>query len=264
MWRDATWTTETRPLNTDHPNLPPMTEPALQVRNGINSMVVLETMAGVETTSRVRVRLTIQSKCESLSIASRAHDMGQSDASIAKLIELAERGDGDSANQLFGLLYAELHRLAKSQLARQGLVSLSATTLIHEAYLEMAGREARSFPDQGRFMAYASRVMRGLIIDHIRNRLAVKRGGRFEITAFTTDVGQNIPDDQELMRLSHALDELASVDGDLAEIVDLKFFCGFSFIEIAEILGVSARTAQRKWEKARIYLHSNLRAKLLS
>jgi RNA polymerase sigma factor (TIGR02999 family) len=251
-------------VNIDPSNLQPMTQPSPQVWDVINSTMLFGTTAGIETTPRVRVGLTIQSKCESLSLASKAHHMGQSDASIAKLIELAERGDGDSANQLFALLYAELHRLAKSQLARQGVVSLSATTLIHEAYLEMAGREARSFPDQGRFMAYASRVMRGLIIDHIRNRLAVKRGGRFEITAFTTDVGQKIPDDQELIRLSHALDELASVDGDLAQVVDLKFFCGFSFGEIAGMLGVSERTVQRKWEKARIYLHSNLRAKLLS
>lgn len=241
-----------------------MTQPVLEACDVRVWMVPFVMGCDVQAAPRTGARLTILSKCESLSLTSKAHGMGQSDATISKLIELAERGDGDSANQLFGLLYAELHRLAKSQLARQGVVSLSATTLIHEAYLDMAGREGRSFPDQGRFMAYASRVMRGLIIDHIRNRLAVKRGGRFEITAFTTDIGQKVTDDQELTRLSQALDELASVDSDLAQIVDLKFFCGFSFSEIAEMLAVSERTVQRKWEKARIYLHTSLRAELLS
>jgi RNA polymerase sigma factor (TIGR02999 family) len=181
---------------------------------------------------------------------------------VSTLIDLAEQGDGVSAEKLFGLLYAELHRLAKRQLARQGFVTLSATTLIHEAYLDMAGQEGQSFPDQGRFMMYAARVMRGLIIDHVRNRLAVKRGGRFELTSLTTNAPEEIADDRELTRISQALDELARVDGSLSQVVDLKFFCGFSFGEIADMDGVSERTVQRKWEKARIYLHRSLRADL--
>ncbi len=188
--------------------------------------------------------------------------MENADSTISILIDRAEQGDGVSGEKLFGILYAELRRLAKSQLARQGIVSLSATTLIHEAYLDMAGREGQSFPDQGRFMAYAARVMRGLIIDHVRNRLAIKRGGHFEITALTTDVGEKTTDDQELTRISQALDELAKIDASLSQIVDLKFFCGFSFGEIADLSGVSERTVQRKWEKARIYLHRSLRADL--
>jgi RNA polymerase sigma factor (TIGR02999 family) len=188
--------------------------------------------------------------------------MDKTEPTISTLIDRTERGDGVSGEKLFGILYAELRRLAKCQLARQGIVSLSATTLIHEAYLDMAGREGQSFPDRGRFMAYAARVMRGLIIDHVRNRLAIKRGGQFEITALTTDVGQKMTDDQQLTHISQTLDELAKVDSSLSQIVDLKFFCGFSFGEIADISGVSERTVQRKWEKARIYLHRNLRADL--
>ena len=182
--------------------------------------------------------------------------------SISTLIDLAEQGDEVSAGKLFTQLYGELHRLAKRQLARQGDVSISATTLIHETYLDMAAQEGRSFPDRGRFMAYAARVMRGLIIDHVRNRLAIKRGGTFEITSLTTDAGDAMSDDQELMRISQALDELARVDGSLSQIVDLRFFCGFSLGEIASMKGLSERTVQRKWEKARIYLHRSLRADL--
>jgi len=188
--------------------------------------------------------------------------MQTADPSISTLIDLAEQGDEVSAGKLFTQLYAELHRLAKRQLARQGEISISATTLIHETYLDMAEQEGQSFPDRGRFMAYAARVMRGLIIDHVRNRLAIKRGGAFELTSLTTDVGEVTSDDQELTRMSHALDELARVDSSLSQIVDLKFFCGFSFGEIANMKGLSERTVQRKWEKARIYLHRSLRADL--
>jgi len=182
------------------------------------------------------------------------------DPSISTLIEWAEQGDEVSAEKLFTLLYGELRRLAKHQLARQSEISISATTLIHETYLDMVAREGQSFPDRGRFMAYAARVMRGLIIDHVRNRLAIKRGGAFELTSLTTDVGDVISDDQELARMSQALDELARVDSSLSQIVDLKFFCGFSFGEIANMKGMSERTVQRKWEKARIYLHRSLRS----
>jgi RNA polymerase sigma factor (TIGR02999 family) len=184
--------------------------------------------------------------------------METSDPTISTLIDLAEKGDEASAAKLFSLLYAELHRLAKRQLSRQGDISISATTLIHEVYLDMAAREGQSFPDRSRFMAYAARVMRGLIIDHVRNRLAIKRGGRFELTALTTNVGEVITDDQELTRIGQALDDLSQVDGSLSQVVDLKFFCGFSFGEIADMVGVSERTVQRKWEKARIYLHRSL------
>lgn len=194
----------------------------------------------------------------------RARDaMETTNPTIGTLIDLAERGDGASAGKLFSLLYRELHRLAKCQLARQGEVSISATTLIHEAYLDMAAQEGRSFPDQGRFMAYAARVMRGLIIDHVRNRLAMKRGGQFEFTSLTTNVADVVNDDKELLRISQTLDELSQVDSCLAQIVDLKFFCGFSFAEIGAMLGSSERTVQRKWEKARIYLHRSLRADVL-
>jgi RNA polymerase sigma factor (TIGR02999 family) len=190
--------------------------------------------------------------------------MEQAEANISRLVHLAELGDQESADKLFSVLYAELHRLAKYQLARQGIGSLSATTLIHEAYLNMAGQEASAFPDQARFMAYAARVMRGVLIDYIRNRLAVKRGGSFEITALTTNSGQNLPTDHELMRLSDALDELATIDRSLSKVVDLKFFCGFSFVEIANMEGISERTVQRQWEKARLYLHRALQSELLT
>ena len=179
---------------------------------------------------------------------------------IFTLIGEAERGDPVATGALFSAFYAELQRLAKRELARMGpAASLSATTLLHEAYLDMSARAGPSFPDRARFMAYAARVMRGLIIDHARSRSAIKRGGEFEITAIENHDVKNPADAKELSAISDALDELAKVEPELAELVDLKFFCGFSFSEIAALRNLSERTVQRKWEKARIYLHIHIR-----
>ena len=184
-------------------------------------------------------------------------------ADITTLLASAEHGDRAAADAVFTALYDELHRMARRELARRGGgVTLSATTLLHDAYLDISGREGTAFPDRNRFMGYASRVMRGIIIDYARSRQAQKRGGQFEITSLRTDVAEAVADADELTRISDALDELAAIDERLARIVDLKFFCGFSFVEIAGMMGVSERTVQRDWEKARIYLHQRLRSDL--
>ena len=160
----------------------------------------------------------------------------------------------------FSVLYDDLHRLARRELTRNGSAgSLGVTTLLHEAYLNLAARDGSAFPDRARFLSYAARVMRGLIIDHVRNGQAQKRGGQFEITSARTDVVENIAMARELTEVSEALDELAQADPPLAELVDLKFFCGFSFADIAGMRGVSERTVQRQWEQARIYLYRSIR-----
>ena len=180
------------------------------------------------------------------------------ESNLAALIEQAEASGRPASDALFSALYSELHRVAKRQLLRQGQsMNLGATTLLHEAYLEMAGKEGSRFPDRASFMGYAARVMRGLIIDHARNRRAQKRGGHFEITSIGAEI-ENPADDRELTRISDALDELAEADPTLAELVDLKFFCGFTFAEIAAMKNTSERTTQRQWEKARIYLHHTI------
>ncbi len=188
----------------------------------------------------------------------------KAEATLSSLMAAVERGEAGAGEALFAALYAELHRLAKLELARQGTpVSLGATTLLHEAYLSMAARTGSQFPDRARFMGYAARVMRGLIIDHARRNCAVKRGGQFQITRLGAEPAEGLADERELTPISEALDEMAKVDSSLSEIVDLKFFCGFSFAEIAVMRGVSERTVQRKWDKARIYLHRKLRAPAL-
>jgi len=181
---------------------------------------------------------------------------------IPELMQAADRGDATATKDLFAALYAELHRLAKRELAKLGGGTLGATSLLHEAYLDFAEREGVAFPDRARFMGYAARVMRGLIIDHARSRQAQKRGGMFELTSIGSDVAETRVDDRELSRISEGLDALAESEPALAEIVDLKFFCGFSFAEIAAMRGVSERTVQRSWEKARLYLYRSVRTDL--
>lgn len=173
---------------------------------------------------------------------------------FARLIQSAEQGDAGSRQELFTLLYAELHRLAQRELRRAVPVTLSPTTLLHETYLSMAGRPADAFPDRARFLAYASRAMRGLLIDYLRERRAQKRGGGFEITSLPTEVPANAPADSQLEGIGEALESLATLEPRLAQVVDLKYFCGFSFAEIGQLLGTSERTAQRDWDKARILL----------
>ena len=162
---------------------------------------------------------------------------------------------------LFSTLYLELHRLAKRELFRRNApASMGVTTLLHEAYLDMAERSGGLFPDRSRFMGYAARVMRGLIIDNARNRTAMKRGGEYEITSLATDAASTPIGAGELSSIGEALDQLATVEPDLAQLVDLKFFCGCSVAEIAALQNLSERTVQRKWEKARIYLRRSLGA----
>jgi RNA polymerase sigma factor (TIGR02999 family) len=171
-------------------------------------------------------------------------------------------GDAPSqtAEPLFAALYGELHRLARRELSRRGgHITLGATTLLHEVYLGMSARAGTVFPDHARFLAYAARAMRGLIIDYARRRFSQKRGGMIEFTPLETTIADRLTDANELQGISDALDDLARIEPELAEVVDLKFFCGFSFAEIAAMRGVSERTVQRHWEKARLYLYHAIR-----
>jgi RNA polymerase sigma factor (TIGR02999 family) len=186
------------------------------------------------------------------------------DSVMRALVAAAERSDRGAAEALFSALYEELRRLAQRELAYQrgAHVTIGVKSLLHEAYMVICGRSGATFADQGHFMAYAARVMRGLIIDHARNRRAQKRGGQFFITSLDVDVPA-AGNAGELEGIGDALAELTELAPALAEVVDLKFFCGFSFAEIAAMRGVSERTVQRSWEKARLYLHRTMRTTAL-
>jgi RNA polymerase sigma factor (TIGR02999 family) len=182
--------------------------------------------------------------------------MRDSPVPLAPLVSGAEQGDAGALDQLFAALYNELHRLAEAQLNRNGRnLTLGATTLLHEAYLDISRRESLAFPERGRFFAYASRAMRGLVIDYVRTRGALKRGGEITFAEYDASRVAGADAARDLEALDVALKELAVLEPALAELVDLKFFCGFSFLEIASLRGVSERTVQRQWATARTLLH---------
>jgi RNA polymerase sigma factor (TIGR02999 family) len=166
---------------------------------------------------------------------------------------------GDEAARLFTALYEELRRLARREVRRSGAADYVSTgTLVHEAWLQISERQSLSFEDPARFLAYAARAMRGLVIDRVRARHAQKRGGGFVITSLDTEHAEQIASPQALQEIGDALDELAALEPGLAEVVDLKFFCGFTLGDIANMKGVSERTVQRQWDKARMFLHRAL------
>jgi RNA polymerase sigma factor (TIGR02999 family) len=180
---------------------------------------------------------------------------------VQELIDSADAGNPIAAEQLFTTLYDELHRLARHNLRKaDAALTLGATTLLHEAYLNIVGQDDLAFPDRARFLAYASRAMRRLVIDFGRRRQATKRGREFEITL----VGDEPPRPdalalaKELDQLGDALDELSALEPGLTQLVDLHFFCGYTFGEIAALRGVSERTVQRDWRKARLLLQHSL------
>lgn len=180
---------------------------------------------------------------------------------LATLVASAEAGDRAARDALFAALYADLHRLAEIHVHRHGgNVTLGATTLLHEAYVSIAERERLAFPDRNRFLGYASRAMRGLVLNYVRARRAMKRGGELTFTTLNEERAGAVDPLEDLDALDAALGALAELDPELAELVDLKFFCGFTFDEIAAMRGTSVRTVQRDWAKARVLLHQTLTA----
>lgn len=182
-----------------------------------------------------------------------------SEPSLRQVVERAESGDAAAREALFSLLYDELHRLAHAHVARaRGAMTWNTTTLLHEAYIGISRREGLAFPDENRFLGYAARAMRGLVIDAIRTRSAQKHGGDIAFVPLAEAVVASAGSPEEVVRLGDALADLARLEPDLAELVDLSFFCGFTFAEIAALRGVSERTVERNWTKARLLLQQAL------
>jgi RNA polymerase sigma factor (TIGR02999 family) len=175
---------------------------------------------------------------------------------ITSLLHAAHQGDRAAADRAYEMLYADLRRLAHARLRREGEITLLDTTaLVHESYLRLRGAPLPAFPDQHHFLAYASRVMRSIVVDLVRARAAERRGGGAEhVTLGTTIVGGVAARDDEVLQVHEALDALAAAEARLASIVEMRYFGGLSEAEIAQVLGVTERTVQREWRKARLFL----------
>ena len=177
---------------------------------------------------------------------------------ITGVLNQAVGGDAVARDRLYALLYGELVRLARSHLAGSGAVSLNPSAVVHEAYLRMLRREATPMRDRRAFFAYASSVMRSVLIDHVRERGAEKRGGGAAPLTLTTGVLHDAIVAEDFTRLNDALLELRQVDDRCFQVVEMRYFAGMTEEDIAQELAVSVPTVKRDWRKARAFLFEQL------
>jgi RNA polymerase sigma factor (TIGR02999 family) len=163
-----------------------------------------------------------------------------------------------TAPEWFAVLYQELRRLARGELFRHQAITLGANTLVHEAWLKLLPSEL-NFATPAALVGYTARVMRGIVIDHIRERSSLKRGGAFDLIQFDTLADLRAVPSAEVLNVNDELQELSKIDPALTELVELKFFAGLTFAEIGALRQVSERTVQRDWDKARLLLFASLK-----
>lgn len=172
---------------------------------------------------------------------------------VTQLLEAANRGDPQAAAGLLPLVYAELRKLAAIKLANeQPGQTLDATALVHEAYLRLVGDQ--QFDDRGHFFAAAAEAMRRILVEQARRRKSLKRGGGASREAMEPDQIASATPDDELLALNEALSTFAEQHPEKAALVKLRYFAGLSADQAAEVLGMSASTADRHWAFARAWL----------
>jgi RNA polymerase sigma factor (TIGR02999 family) len=186
---------------------------------------------------------------------------------ITRLLEAVDRGEAQAAARLLPLVYDELRRLAAQKLAREKPgQTLQATALVHEAYLRMVnpGEEQlpAAFGNRRYFFAAAAEAMRRILVDNARRKQSEKHGGGWQRhDAEQVDIFVRQPR-EDLLALNEALEKLGSLDPQAAELVQLRYFAGLSIPEVAEVLDVAPRTADRLWAYAKAFLHQELRENL--
>jgi RNA polymerase sigma factor (TIGR02999 family) len=166
------------------------------------------------------------------------------------------------ADAMFAATYRELRQLARARLRSGGRNTLLDTTaLVHESYMKLSQMSEVRFPDRARFLVYAGRAMRSIIVDFARQRLTDRRGGDAAHVTFTVQLADgDYAGEQEIVRVHEAVDALAKVDERMAKVVEMRYFGGLTEIEIAEALGVTDRTVRRDWEQARLFLADSLKS----
>jgi RNA polymerase sigma factor (TIGR02999 family) len=182
---------------------------------------------------------------------------------ITERLRLAQQGDRAALDEVFTLVYDELHRLAQAQRRRwSGDSTLDTTALVHEAYLKLVGQPDAGWNDRGHFLAVASRAMRHLLVNYAERRRAAKRGGG--ATPVSLDdfnpVSEEVAD--EVIALHEALERLAAVSDRQVRVVEARFYVGLSIDETAQALGISPATVKRDWQLAGAWLHREIRLTL--
>lgn len=163
---------------------------------------------------------------------------------------------GFDVEQAFADAYPALRRLARARLRDGGRHTLLDTTaLVHETYLKLSRQAGIAFPDRPRFLVYAGKAMRSIIVDWVRKRQTERAGGQVALLTLTGDLVDALPaEEAHILRVHEALQDMAQVDPRMAQVVELRYFGGLTDLEIAEALGVTDRTVRRDWEQARLFL----------
>jgi RNA polymerase sigma factor (TIGR02999 family) len=181
-------------------------------------------------------------------------------AELTHLLEAVRAGDAGAMDEVFTLTYRELHEMAHQRLHRSNrITSLDTTALVHECYLRLVRLGQLQTRDRAHFLGYAARVMRSIVVDFVRQRLAKRRGGgELRVTLGTDIKDSTAVNEEQIVQVDEALQELALLDPRLVEVVEMRYFAGFTVEQIAESRGVTTRTIRRDWQKARLLLFSAL------
>lgn len=180
---------------------------------------------------------------------------------LTKTLEGLVEGRSEGVNQLLPQVYARLHEMAKQQLAREDVGhTLQPTALLHEAYLKLVDQKSTKWQNEAHFLAVAATAMRRILIDHARGREREKRGGSRQRISIT-NVELAMPASKvDVLALDEALERLAKADPVAARIVEMRFFAGMEMEWIAQVLGMSDRTARRHWVYAKAWIARELLA----
>jgi RNA polymerase sigma factor (TIGR02999 family) len=180
---------------------------------------------------------------------------------LTELLVAVRTGDNDALNRLLALLYDDLRQLARARLKRsEPITVLDTTALVHESYLRLVQNAGLDINDRAHFLRYASRTMRSVIVDLVRKRHSERHGGNVQHVTLNTDIAENAhASEEEIIRISDALDELAQTDARLVQVVEMRYFGGLTEEQIASSLDVTDRTVRRDWQKARLLLMAALK-----
>lgn len=177
---------------------------------------------------------------------------------VTQLLRRARAGDSEAASVLMPLVYRELHALAERKMRfERPNHTLQPTVLVNEAYLQLLNLDHLDCQNKSHFFALASNIMRRVLVDHARSAKAAKRPGSHQQVELTSQLQVSV-ESIDILALNNALEELAAFDKRQAQVVEMRFFAGLSFEEIAEVLDISVRTAKRDWSIARAWLHGEL------
>lgn len=176
-------------------------------------------------------------------------------AGVTDLLQSAQAGDAQASGALYALVYADLKRMAHARLyGSRSLGDLDTTALVHESFLRLTQLGQLQLSDRPAFFGYVGRVMRNVVIDHVREQRSQKRGGDLTLVTLTTGIEGEVFDDERLLAMDAALTALERIEPAYHHLVELRYFAGLSVREVAELRGTSTRTVEREWGKARAFL----------